>query len=88
MQKCEENFERFTIGCRVPQHETKIKDSSRSRPVVSEKKGKRWENFEALQLAAECHSINKNQRFDQDQTSSSWEKCKKVKKILKLYNWL
>ena len=27
-------------------------------------------------------------KFDQDQTSSSWEKCKKVKKILKLYNWL
>ena len=88
------------------------------RPVVPEKNAKKWENFETLQLAAECHSINKNQRFikikpvvpekngksevpkfwnftigcrmpqhkqkskfDQDQTSSSWEKCKKVKKF-------
>ena len=32
-----------------------------SRPVVPEKNAKKWENFETLQLAAECHSINKNQ---------------------------
>ena len=84
------------------------------------------EDFETLQLAAECHSMNKNQslikirpvvpqkkckkklrnflnfppsgcrvpqheqksKFDQDKTSSSSEKCKKVKKILKLCNCL
>ena len=50
-----------------------------------QKMQKKWENFETLQLAVEYHSINKNQRFDQDQTSSSWEKCKKVKKIWKLW---
>ena len=128
------------------------------RPVVLQKNAKKWENFESLQLAAECQSMNKNQsfikirpevpkkmpksenicetlqlaaeyhsikqksKFDQDQTSSTWEncqklrnlwnfatgcrmpqheqksswmktsssseKCKKSKKILKLYNWL
>ena len=40
---------------------TKIKVWSRS--VVLQKNAKKWENFETLQLAAECHSINKNQRF-------------------------
>ena len=127
------------------------------RPVVLQKNGKLWENSETLQLAAEWHSMNKNQRFIkikpvdpmsnaknwetlqlaaeyhsmnknqrlikirpvvpeknakkvrkfwnftigcrvaqhkqksniyQDQTSSSSKKCKNVKKILKVYNWL
>ena len=31
------------------------------RPVVPEKNAKKWENYETLQLAAEWHSINKNQ---------------------------
>ena len=31
------------------------------RPVVLQKNAKKWENFETLQLAAECQSINKNQ---------------------------
>ena len=84
------------------------------RPVVLQKNAKKWKNFETLQLAAEWHSMNKNQRFikmkpvvpknnaknwetlqtgcrvpqheqkskfDQDQTSSSWEKCKKWRKF-------
>ena len=58
------------------------------RPVVLQKNAKKWKNFETLQLAAECHSINKNQSLIKINTSSSWEKCKKVKKIWKLYNWL
>ena len=33
------------------------------RPVVPGKNAKKWENFESLQLAAECHSMNKNQSF-------------------------
>ena len=62
--------------------ETKIKDLIKIRPVVPEKNAKKWRKFwKGVQLAVEFHSINKNQRFDQDQTSSSWEKCQKVKKI-------
>ena len=82
------------------------------RPVVLQKNAKKWKNFETLQLAAEWHSINKNERFikikpvvpknnaknwetlqlaaechsmNKNQclmkTSSSSEKCKKVRKF-------
>ena len=56
------------------------------RPGVPEKNAKNGEICETLQLAAECHSMNKNQCLMK--TSSSSDKCKKVKKILKLCNWL
>ena len=36
-------------------------------------------NLETLQVAAECHSMNKNQCLMK--TSSSSEKCKKVRKF-------
>ena len=40
---------------------TKIKDLIKIRPVVPEKNAKKNEgNLETLQVAAECHSINKN----------------------------
>ena len=86
------------------------------KPVVPGKNAENWEICETLQLAAECHSMNKNQslmktisssekwkkvkkfwnftigcrvaqhkqksKCDQDQTSSSWEKCKKSEETL------
>ena len=112
-------FGKFTIGCRMPQHEQKSKfhqDKTRSswenakkwenfetlqiaaechsinrnqslikiRPVVPKKNAKNWEICKTLQLAAECHSLNKNQCLMK--TSSSSEKCKKVRKFWNFTN--
>ena len=52
------------------------------KPVVPKKNAKKWKNFETLQLAAEYHSINKNQSLIKINTSSSWEKCKKSEENL------
>ena len=49
------------------------------KPVVPGKNAKNWENCESLHLAAECHSMNKNQSLMK--TSSSSEKCQKVRKF-------
>ena len=49
------------------------------KPVVPEINGKNWEICETLQLSVECHSMNKNQCLMK--TSSSSEKCKKVRKF-------
>ena len=71
-------FWKFTIGCRMPQREQKSKfhqDKTRS----YWENGRMLENFETLQLAAECHRMNKNQSWMK--TSSSSEKCKKVMKF-------
>ena len=46
----------------MPQHKQKSK-FDQDQTSSSWEKCKKWENFETLQLAAECHSINKNQRF-------------------------
>ena len=51
------------------------------RPVVQQKNAKMWENFETLQLAVEWHSMKQKSNIYQDQTSSSWEKCKNVRKF-------
>ena len=58
------------------------------RPVVLQKNAKMWENFETLQLTAECQSINKNQRFDQDQTSSYYRTMQKTEENFETDNWL
>ena len=51
------------------------------RPVVPEKNAQKWENSETLQVAVEYHSMNKNQSLIKIKTSSSWQKCKKVRKF-------
>ena len=80
-----ENFETLQFGCRVAQHKQKSKfDQNQS--SSSWEKCQNWEICETLQLAAECHSMNKNQCLMK--TSSSLEKCKKVKEIWKHCKWL
>ena len=75
-KKSRNHLKPVTIGCRMPQHEQKSKfdqDKTSSSLQKSEK------ICETLQLAAECHSINKNQSLMK--ISSSSEKCKKVRKF-------
>ena len=46
------------------------------------------EHFETLQPAAECHSMNKIQSFIKIRPVVPEKNAKKLKNILKLYNWL
>ena len=55
-------FGNIASGCRVPQHEQKSK-FDQDQTSSSWEKCKKWENFETLQLVAQCHSMNKNQRL-------------------------
>ena len=71
-------FGNIASGCRVPQHKQKSK-FDQDETSSSWEKCQNWEICETLQLAAECHSMNKNQCLMK--TSSSLEKCKKVKKF-------
>ena len=78
MQKSEENLETLQLAAEwnsINKNQSLIK----IKPVVPGKNAKNWENCETLQLAAECHSMNKNQCLMK--TSSSSEKCKKVRKF-------
>ena len=79
-------FGNFTIGCRVTQHEQKskfVQDQTSS----SWDKRKREQNFETLQLTAECLGINKNQSLIKIRPVVP-EKMPKTEKLLKLYNYL
>ena len=58
------------------------------RPVVLQKNAKKWRKFWNFTIGCRVPQHEQKSKFDQDQTSSSWEKCKKVKKIVKLCNWL
>ena len=49
------------------------------RPVVPEKNAKNWENFETLQLAAEWLQHEQKSKIYQDETSRSYEQCKKLR---------
>ena len=79
-EKCKKvrKFWNFTIGCRVAQHKQKWKFDQDQISSFQEK-CKNWEICETLQVAAECHSMNKNQSLMK--TSSSSEKCKKWRKF-------
>ena len=61
-EKCKNvrKFWNFTIGCRVTQHEQKSK-FDQDQTSSSWEKCKSEQNFETLQLTAECLGINKNQ---------------------------
>ena len=79
-------FRKFTIGCRMSLHVQKSKfhqDKTRS----SWENAKKWENLETLQLAAEGHSINKNQSLIKIKPVFS-VKIAKTEKFVKLCNWL
>ena len=71
-------FGNIASGCRLPQHKQNSK-IYQDHPVVPKNNAKNWEICETLKLAAECHSMNKNQCLMK--TSSSSEKCKKVRKF-------
>ena len=82
-----ENFE--TLQLAVEFHSMdKNQSLIKIRPVVPEKNAKKWRKFGNVANGCKVPEHKQKSKFDQDQTSSSWEKCKKVKKILKLYNWL
>ena len=57
-------------------------------PIVPEKYAKKWRKFQNFTIGCRVLWHKQKSKFDQDQTSSSWEKCQKVKKIWKLYSWL
>ena len=58
------------------------------RPVVPQKNAKKWRKFWNFTIGCRVPQHKQKSKFDQDQTSSSWEKCKKLKKFVKLCNWL
>ena len=82
MQKSEENLETLQLatecyGINKNQSLIKIK------PVVPEKNAKKWRKFGKFAISCRVTQHEQKSKFDQDQTSSSWEKYKKVKKIWK-----
>ena len=80
-EKNAKNWENFETLQLVAECHSINKNQSliKIKPVVPGKNAKNWENCETLHLAAECHSMNKNQCLMK--TSSSSEKCKKVRKF-------
>ena len=76
----------------MPQHEQKSMFDQDQTSSSWRKMQKCEENFETLQLAAECHSMNKNQSLIKIRPVVPKEMPKrenaKSEKILKLYNWL
>ena len=80
MQKSKENLKTLQLAAEwhsINKNQRFIK----IKLVVPEKNAKSEENFETLQLAVECHSIKQKSKIYQDQTNSSWEKCKKWRKF-------
>ena len=74
-------FGNFTIGCRVTKHEQKSK-FDQDQTSSSWEKCKSEQNFETLQLTAECLGINKNQSLIKIRTvvpeknAKNWETFK------------
>ena len=80
MQKTEENFE--TLQLAVEFHSMdKNQSLIKIRPVVPEKNAKKWRKFGNVANGCKVPEHKQKSKIDQDQTSSSLEKCKKVKKI-------
>ena len=76
--KSEENFETLQLaaeyyGLNKNQSLIKIK------PVVPEKIAKKWKKFGNFTIGCRVTQHEQKSKFDQDQTSSSWEKYKKLR---------
>ena len=58
------------------------------RPVVPEKNAKKWRKFGNIASGYRMPQHKQKSKFDQDETSSSREKCQKLRKFVKLCTWL
>ena len=90
MQKSEENLQKTeTLQLAVECHSmNKNQSLIKIKPVVPEKNAKNWWKFGNFTVGCRVAQHKQKSKFDQDQTNSCWEICKKVKKIWKLCNWL
>ena len=89
-EKNTKNWEIFETLQVVAEYHSMNKNQSliKIRPVVPQKNAKKLRNFRNFAISCRLPWHEQKLKFDQDKTSSSSEKCKKVMKILKLCKWL
>ena len=84
--KSEENFETLQLAAECHSM-NKNQSLIKIRPVVPEKNAKKCRKFWKFTIGCRVPQHKQKSKFDQDQTSSSWENAK-TEKFVKLYNWL